>query len=410
MLAQNLRAKGHEVDWWASTFVHSKKINLYQKDTDTLLEDGSRLRLIYAPAYQKHISIKRILHHRFLALRLADRLEKESAPDIIHCSYPTMEVADIVTRFGQRFHIPVILDIRDFWPDTFVEASRWWLKPAAWLYQQMMLPFAKKVLARAYALSGTAPGMVEWGAQKVRRSIGRYDRSFPLGYQDSMKDEGKLVEAARYWDEKGVVRNAKLLRICFFGTIGVRNLEWLLEMGKGLEILESQGLPIQFVICGDGEGLEILVKKFGRLKNTLFAGWVNSPQIWGLMQRSQMGILPYKQTKDFKASIPNKGIEYLAGSLPILTSLEGYFLELLQERECGIRFENGFVMAQKLKEIYRDQDRLQQMGQNARRLFEEKFRAEKIYSELVQYLEEIVQDRREENGEDSQFPAHATSI
>ena len=46
---------------------------------------------------------------------------KEILPDLILSSIPTSELSLEATKLGKKNNIPVILDIRDLWPDVFLD-------------------------------------------------------------------------------------------------------------------------------------------------------------------------------------------------------------------------------------------------------------------------------------------------
>ena len=42
-------------------------------------------------------------------------------PDLILCSYPTIELSVEAVRYGRTHGIPVVLDVRDLWPDIVLD-------------------------------------------------------------------------------------------------------------------------------------------------------------------------------------------------------------------------------------------------------------------------------------------------
>ena len=45
-------------------------------------------------------------------------------PDIIVVSLPTIEFSYEACRYGEKNNVPVIVDVRDLWPDSFKQNSR----------------------------------------------------------------------------------------------------------------------------------------------------------------------------------------------------------------------------------------------------------------------------------------------
>jgi glycosyltransferase involved in cell wall biosynthesis len=82
----------------------------------------------------------------------------------------------------------------------------------------------------------------------------------------------------------------------------------------------------------------------------------------------------------------------MSAGLPILSSPEkGTLFELLREKDCGVSYACGDEkgLSAILERIAADKDRLREMSSNALKLFNEKFTAEKVYSEMAEYLENI---------------------
>ena len=102
---------------------------------------------------------------------------------------------------------------------------------------------------------------------------------------------------------------------------------------------------------------------------------------------------PYKNTFDFQMSVSNKFAEYLSYGLPIILTSDGYMKSLLVQNECGISSQNVEEIYQFIIDVKNDEKVYQQMSQNAKKLYEENFVAEKIYQELADYLENLKEEK-----------------
>jgi hypothetical protein len=120
-LAKELAIRGHEVTYWCSTFMHHKK-ELYCRNTQTISIDGYHLRLLHAGAYSSNHSPERFLHHIRMARQFYKEAKIAKSPDIILCSLPIHYCAYFATRLGKIKNIPVVIDIRDYWPDNILLA------------------------------------------------------------------------------------------------------------------------------------------------------------------------------------------------------------------------------------------------------------------------------------------------
>ena len=393
VLANALLERGHEVVWWTSTFDHFQRISRFTEDTTVTVEDKLRLRLLHAPAYVKNLSLKRVWNHFLLGRKFKALARSEAPPDIILSSCPTLELCAEAVKYGKRMGIPVVLDVRDMWPDIFLDLIPSWAHGVVKLALLPLFAIARYACAGATAITAHAPAFVDWALHKGNRQRSQYDRYFPFGYVAYDPAEDTMRKAAQFWKNHGVVERPGAHIVCFFGTVGHNfDIDTVIQAARKMQDRED----VQFVICGRGDRLDRFRWEAKDCKNVVFPGWVNVPEIQMLMRMSNWGLAPYKNTVDFRNSIPNKAIEYLSGGLPILWSLpQGIMYDTLTEHDCGICYGND---SQKLESILREccdsPERMKELSHNASQLFEPRFTAAKVYGEMADYLQEIASDYR----------------
>jgi glycosyltransferase involved in cell wall biosynthesis len=194
-------------------------------------------------------------------------------------------------------------------------------------------------LREADSVIGFTDGAVDWALAKIGRPRGAADLAFPFGHDASPPPPADLAAAERFWDGLGVgsVDDGAFVA-CFVGSMTRR-----LPLGRLVEAaaLVSPALRprIRFVLCGDGDARADLVARARGLEHVLLPGWVNRAEIWSLLRRSHIGLLPYPRSIDFLRSIPNKAVEYLSGGLPIVTSMRGEMAALIARTGCGLALE-----------------------------------------------------------------------
>lgn len=384
MLVNRLLAEGHEVVWWSSSFHHDRKHMRFREDTSIDVTDHFRIWCLYGRPYRQHVSFRRLLSHMDIARGFRRHREAEPRPDLILCCLPLIELAEAAASYGQAKGIPVVLDARDMWPDIFVEVVPRWLHGLARLVLFPLERKARKAFAEATAITGITPAFVGWGLGKANRRKTDLDRDFPLAYQDEPLSTDALDEAMERWHERGLQHGAFVA--CFFGAINRRfDLETLIKSARML----AQGTRrIQFVLCGDGDWLEHYRRLAAGCENIVFPGWLARADISALMRMSNVGLAPYFSSPSFRVSYPNKSIEYLAGGLPVVSSLRGMLEDLLGEHGCGVTYDNGDAqrLTELLSELYDDPSRVAAMSERARALFERRFAAEMVYGDMMQHL------------------------
>ena len=390
IFAAKLAAAGHEVLWWTSTFDHVRKQHRFPVDKLLPLESGVQLKLIHGCGYSKNVSLRRLFDHAILGWKFARQSAQMSTPDVILCSLPSLDLPVAVTRYGKLKGVPVIVDVRDLWPDIFLEIVPLWLRPLLNLGLIFMWWQVRYACRNAFAITGNAPYFVQWGLERGNRLRTKLDRYFPFGYSIPILTKIEEDCANQFWAKYALDKDEIQFTACFFGAFNNHfDLETIIDAAL---LLDAQGFNVRFVLCGAGDNLNVLKIRANGSRAVIFPGWIGRAEIWTLMAMSDVGIAPYKNHVGFLGNLPNKPIEYLAGGLPILSGLQGYLKELVEKNGCGLHYIPGKPQSLRNAIVYliHNSDRLTQMSMNARQLFAKKFSAEMVYSDMESYLQNVV--------------------
>lgn len=119
------------------------------------------------------------------------------------------------------------------------------------------------------------------------------------------------------------------------------------------------------------------------------------------MEMANVGLAPYVNHIGFASNLPNKPIEYLAGGLPILSSLRGYLEGFLEQFGCGVTYKEGSAASLRdlVAQISDNSQLAQEMAKNAKIAFKGRFEADAVYGAMIAYLEEVVAAYRAEHGQ-----------
>jgi glycosyltransferase involved in cell wall biosynthesis len=388
ILTQHLARLGHDVTWWTSTFSHANKQFVFDRDHDETV-NGVHIRAIHGPGYRRNVSFERIRHQADFARKFVERAKKETElPDIIVTPVPTLETASLTIQFAKERGIPVVTDIRDEWPEEFVDLAPKPVRPLARVMLSGAFRKIEYICSNVDGIIGISQRQLEYGLRYSGRSRGPQDAVLPLGYPNTTPDAAKVATAKAYWLEQGVRPDAFVA--CFFGTIGK-----FFDLGTVIEaarILEKE-FDVQFVLCGSGTSLDAFKKQAKGLKSVLFPGWVDAPKIAALMQLSKAGLAPY--VKGARMALPNKPFEYMAGRLPVVSSLEQEVKELLARENCGLSYDADSVdeLCAAVRLLAGEPKRTEEMSKNARRLFEREFTLEKTALNWSEYLDRVADMR-----------------
>lgn len=394
IIAQMLDARGHEVTWWMSTFDHANRRSRYDRDVSTSFGSRGCIRMVYSRGYRASVSLARFVDHVTWARRFELAITSTPPPDIIFCAYPTIEAARVCTRLGKRRGIPVVLDLRDMWPDLFAELPPPLLRPLTRTLLGPLRARAAAALGGATALFAITDEFLRWGLELARRPQGPLDAAFAQAYPLASRqgpDDDDSKDARDFWDGHGVVRDAAF-NVVLVGSITGRRvaMEAVLTAAR---MLQKDERPVRFVLAGSGDDLALYRERARDCPNVLFPGWLRAAQIRELLARARLGLVPYRNTPDFVMSVPTKAAEYFAAGVPIATSLRGTLPRLLREQDCGREFdadrpESLVTLVRTLRD---DPALWSTLSANARRTFCDKFVAEDVYGRLIDRLERIAQ-------------------
>lgn len=381
LIADVLIERGHSVYWWGSAFEHQRKIWISDNDRLFDFKPSFIIRLLHGCGYRKNISIARYVDHRIVALKFKTQSKSVDRPDIIVASMPCYHLAYQSMLYARRNGVPLLVDIRDLWPDIFLTPFK-----KLGLYTlgriALSLDFAKlsSLLQEANSLVAMSQGCLDWGLNKIDRPQGKWDKVFYHGYKKRLKNTD--VDDFGYLGE---LRNKQVF--VFVGTFGDSyELRLILEVAKRFH---RNGIyDLLFFLAGTGEQHESLKREAANLPNVLLSGWIAAENIEKLLLVSWAGLVPCKSVAN---AAPNKIFEYLSAGLPLISSLEGEMAELIDDYTMGLNYrpsdaEGLYNCIQKLST---DAGLRSEMAANASRFFEKYGDADKIYTEYAKHVEKV---------------------
>lgn len=383
MMAEELSKRGHDVIWFANSFDHFTKTQKYYRDTIIQVRNNYKLYLFHANGYKRNISISRIINHKVLAIKFRKQSKKLEKPDLIYASYPTIDYALEAVKYGKKHNVPVIVDVRDLWPDIFKHNLSTPLYLIAYPYVKYMDIQAKKVFKNATFINGTSEAIVDWGVSKSGRSKKKNDKYFYIGYQKNKesisKKDNNLIDKSKF-------------NICFFATINNQfNYDLIADIARKLQESKSNAV---INICGDGPQFSILENKVKSLDNVKLFGWTDKNKLSEILENSKMGLAPYKNTFDFQMSVSNKFAEYLAYGLPIIITSDGNMKNILSKNKCGIGSQSADEICKYIVSLEKNKKEYEKAAITAMKLYEDNFVADNIYKNIADYLENIGDDKK----------------
>lgn len=387
-ISENSNSK---VIWWTSNFNHFTKEHIFEGDTDFDVNPNLRLIALSGKGYKRNVSFDRIIDHKQIASSFRKRIATTAKPDIIIVAFPTLELCEICTIFGNKFDIPVIIDYRDMWPEVFLDITPKVLKPLGRFFLSPLFKKTRYVFSSATGLIGITNEFLNLGLLKARRHRNIYDAVFPLAYLRNQYSQKDLDLAGLFWKEI-LDKNSDKLRVCFFGTLG-HQFDFVTVL-KAVELLNKENITdFEIVLCGSGDKELELKEGAKKLKGLILPGYMGAAQIRTLLELSDIGLCPYNVNKAFLSSIPGKAIEYMSAGLPLLSTLEnGELGDLVLKNNLGFHYEfgNPISLATKLKKLIKMRGDLKKENTRIFNFYLNNFDAESIYSNYFEHIKQVV--------------------
>jgi glycosyltransferase involved in cell wall biosynthesis len=282
--------------------------------------------------------------------------------------------------------VPVVVDIRDPWPDVIAELFPSPIDSLARIGLMPMERGLRRALRGASAITAVSPALLDWAIAHTGRARSAQDQMFPLGYMDrpAMDSEG----AAKIASQMGIEKRAGQLFIVYFGMLGRQSeLETVIDAAKILRADDR----FRFVICGEGDKLEKYRRASADLTNITFTGFVKADRVAALSALADIGLAPYRSTPAYSMCMPNKIYEYMSGSLPIVSSLGGSVHELLERTQAGVSYVSGRPqeLAQILIDLHANPEKRARMGEVGRQTYRAEFKSNRVYSAMAEYVERL---------------------
>ncbi len=379
LLAQELGRRGHQVLWWTSTFSHHLKKFIFERDTRRELMLNVTLLALDVGRYQRNVSFARVLHHRRLGRRFQELATTEQPPDIIVSALPNIDFPFQAAHYASSRGVPLIVDVRDPWPDVFADKSPAPLRP---LVRWVTLTERRRAaygLKSAVALTTVSKGFLRWALGLAERSQSAHDRVFYLGHSgfETTGSESSLPSRLA----------AQLKGKLVFTFVGTFGYSYEVELiARAAQHFHTHCPDVAFVLVGDGHQRETLRQKYAGLPNLILTGWLDTREIAAVLTQSHVGLVPCRSLPD---TVPNKPFEYLAAGLPIISSLQGEMAEIIETHGLGLSYRagdlGGFIQA--VDRMWRDRPALARWSANAAKAFREEFSASRIYPDFASHVE-----------------------
>lgn len=373
MLAEVLSKRGHKVTYFTSGFNHQEKKFVIKKQGLFFFKKNISLYILNSIGYKKNISLRRYIDHRIIANKFRAKAEKLEKPDIILCAMPAYDLTYEVVKFANKYKIPIIVDIRDQWPDLFIDYTPKRLKKILKILLSKDFANLKKTMSNSTHITAMTLPLLEWGLKNANREKTENDKIFYIGYEMSKtsKKPSSLPD----------LKKEKRFIVTYVGTFGRNaNPSVMIEAAKELN------KDCLFILAGKGELLNKLKKESKRHKNVIFPGWLNKEELSYLFKNSDVGVCPTEKSLDF---LPNKAASYFSESLPVISAYSGELKSLNAKHKTGFYFSPNSKkeLIECIEKLRKSSSLYKKMSSNAKKIYSKLFDPNKIYSKFSDLIE-----------------------
>ena len=389
-LTNKLIEKGHKVVLWSSRFNHQSKEHRKIDDKQLRVNKNLEIRLISSCGYKKNISIRRLIDHALLGFNLVKMLKKEKQlPDVAFLGFPPIEVNLVMSNWLRKKKIPFIVDVKDLWPDVFIENLVGLKKKIVKLLLFYYYFATKRIYRHAETITSVSSKFLEHIENFSTRDSNKINKVFPLVSNLKLNDNNRnMVES--WWDGLGVFNDHKF-RVVYVGNLS-SNID-LFDIKKAAQSFKEKNIKVQFVICGDGDYLQKFKDMMKGLDNVVFSGSINKYKVFALANRCNVWLIPYFNKQNFILSLPNKTYDALYFGIPIFSSLQGEVKDLILKNEIGMFYDKINSLEKCIIKLKDNNDLQKLMSINAKKLYAERFEFNKVYDGVVSHLENIARNK-----------------
>lgn len=378
-LSNSLVSKGHQVTLWTANFDHFTKSHRYKKSRTINYNTNLQIKLINSIGYKKNQGIKRLVDHAQLAFCLHFALKKMELPDIAFIGYPPIEVAWIMSRFLKKNSIPMVLDVKDMWPDVLLRALPSQARGVGKLLLSPYYHLMNSTFKTATSISSISQDFLDQSVKIARRKPNVYDSVNYLTTIRPNYSNTEITNAQEWLDKKGVA-DSKQNRCSFVGSL-TSAFDWDC-------VIESfKNSNTEFVIAGDGPCFQDLKKKTQNIKNIIMLGRITSIQSKVLADRTNIFIAPYKSSLEFSQSLPNKFFDAMQHGKPLLSSVTGSASQFILEKNIGLIYSDVSTLKMALRKLESSPDFFKQLGENAVKAYAKDFSGQIVYEKIINNLE-----------------------
>jgi len=295
-------------------------------------------------------------------------------------SSPPLSVAIVGAIIAKKKKIPLILDLRDIWPEAAVSTGyikKGFFYHLAEKWEKRCYKQAQKILVNSLAIFEELKNSKGVPSSKLEFIPNGAD----LEFFKEINNSNKINEEYNIKDK---------FIVLYTGLLGFAQApEVMIDAAKILE----NNKDIVFLIVGGGplkKDLESKIKDL-ELDNVVLTGQRPREEMPVFVSRGDICLVPYKNSSTFQKNVPSKMFDYMASGKPIIINLEGAASDIIIKAQAGlvVEPENALALAKTIEQLYNNRFLRKKMGNSGKVYVEKHYDKKKISKQLEIILENV---------------------
>jgi glycosyltransferase involved in cell wall biosynthesis len=302
--------------------------------------------------------------------------------DVLYASSPPLFVGGAALVISYLRRIPLVFEVRDLWPESAVQLDELKhpqaIQLATWL-EKVCYHHARHIIV---ATQGIYNRLVERGYSPTKLTL------IPNGANTDLYSPQPINQALRR--QLGISPNQFV--IIYTGLHGLAHgLETALEAAGCLRDQPD----ILFLFVGDGPR-KMVLKQLAQqmsLPNIQFHEAVPEVDLPSYIALADVGLDTRRRLAISEGTLPVKMFSYMACGRPVLLSIEGEAVQLLNQAQAGLAIppESPEALVQAILNLRANPAMRATFGQNGRAFVETNFSRQKFACQLEQLLQTTLQ-------------------
>ena len=333
-IAQGLAERGHDVKVLTGfpNYPEGKVFPGYSQRWRSTEHDGD-VEILRVPLFADHSNsiVRRVLNYASFALSSASAGRYAKGADVIYV-YATQMTPALGPWLWRK---PYVLHVQDLWPDSILESSMVEQSRLGGIIRTVLNPWLRRVYARAAAVIGIAPTMVD---TLIRRGAVGSRISLVCNWADDAAAEQAVVKE----------KDSEQTRILFAGNVG--DME---DLPTVMRAAHLAGDTVQVTILGDGIARPAAMELAETLgcEHVTFLGRVPREDMAGYYAEADFSLVTLKDLKVFRGTIPSKFQASIANGVPVISTVQGNLRTLVDDLRLG--FATDAENPEALVEVFR---------------------------------------------------------